>query len=169
MPTNNKQTASFMVRFNQSIYEDNGEAEVQWRGKVSHVQDGASINFTDMSTAMTFIQEKLTTLTKEATSDKTVEEQEGIIEKSLDIWKKVRASGPKLILDTLKDPKKQVNQLQGQIQDQLAHVSEEISSKVEIDQWRAASKSDFKQVKDDIAELKGLIATLTTQVNKLAK
>ena len=72
-------------------------------------------------------------------------------------------------MDTLKDPKKQVNQLQGQIQDQLAHVSEEISSKVEIDQWRAASKSDFKQVKDDIAELKGLIATLTTQVNKLAK
>jgi len=97
---------------------------------------------------LTFIQEKLTTLTKEATSDKTVEEQEGIIEKSLDIWKKVRATGPKLILDTLKDPKKQVNQLQGQIQDQLAHVSEEISSKVEIDQWRAASKSDFKQVKD---------------------
>jgi len=44
MPTNNKQTASFMVRFNQSIYEDNGEAEVQWRGKVSHVQDGASID-----------------------------------------------------------------------------------------------------------------------------
>ena len=169
MPTNNKQTASFMMRFNQSIYEDNGEAEVQWRGKVSHVQDGESINFTEMSAAMTFIQEKLTTLTKEATSDKSEEEQEGIIEKSLDIWKKVRTTGPKLIMDTLKDPKKQVNQLQDQIQDQLAHVTEEISSKVEITKWRAASKSDFKQVKDEIAELKSLITTLTSQVNKLTK
>ena len=70
MPTQNKQTASFMVRFNQSIYDDSGEAVVQWRGKVSHVQDGDAVSFTDMSDAMSFIQDKLTELTKKATSDK---------------------------------------------------------------------------------------------------
>jgi hypothetical protein len=39
------QTASFMVRFNQKIFEENGESKVQWRGKVSHVQGGEDMSF----------------------------------------------------------------------------------------------------------------------------
>ena len=169
MPTQNKQTASFMVRFNQSIYDDSGEAVVQWRGKVSHVQDGDAVSFTDMSDAMSFIQDKLTELTKKATSDRTREEQEGIVEKSLEIWKKVKATGPKLILDTLKDPKKQVSQIQDQIQDQISQVGSELSAKVELDQWRAASKSDFKQVKEHLASLNEAITALSQKVDNLSK
>ncbi len=29
-----EQTASFMVRFNQRIYEEEGESKVQWRGRI---------------------------------------------------------------------------------------------------------------------------------------
>ncbi len=164
-----KHTSSFMVRFNQNIYEENGESKVQWRGKISHVQGGDMINFTNMDTAMEFIQQKLTELTKQATSDKSVEEQEGIIEKSLDIWKKVRSSGPKMILDTLKDPKKQVSQIQDQLQDQISQVGHEISSKVELDQWRAASKSDVKSVKDQIHELTNMVSALSQKIEGLSK
>lgn len=169
MASNNKQTASFMVRFNQSIYEEAGEANVQWRGKISHVQDGDAMGFTDMSEAMSFIQDKLTKLTKDATADKSEEEQEGILEKSLDIWNKVKATGPKLLIETLKDPKKQVSQIQDQIQDQISQVSSEISSKVELDQWRAASKSDVKSIQDQISALTATVAALTEKIDQLAK
>ena len=49
------QTASFMVRFNQNIFEENGESKVQWRGKISHVQDGEETNFTDFNDALVFV------------------------------------------------------------------------------------------------------------------
>lgn len=50
------QTASFMVRFNQIIFEDKGESKVQWRGKVSHVQGGDDQSFSDFNDAVKFIQ-----------------------------------------------------------------------------------------------------------------
>jgi len=72
------QTASFMVRFNQIIYEDNGESKVQWRGKVSHVQGGEDQSFSDFNDAVKFIQERLADLTLEATKDKSPEQQDSL-------------------------------------------------------------------------------------------
>ena len=34
------QNASFMVRFNQQIFKENGDANLQWRGKINHIQGG---------------------------------------------------------------------------------------------------------------------------------
>jgi predicted small secreted protein len=61
------QTASFMVRFNQRIFEENGESKLQWRGKISHIQDGEEKCFSDFDDALTFMQKKLGELTEEAT------------------------------------------------------------------------------------------------------
>ena len=63
------QTASFIVRFNQKIFEENGEHNVQWRGKVSHIQGGEDQNFTDFNDVLVFMQEKLADLTQKATKD----------------------------------------------------------------------------------------------------
>ena len=53
-------TASFMLRFNQHLFEnDKGVSDVQWRGKVSHVQGGEEKNFTEVEDAISFIQGKL--------------------------------------------------------------------------------------------------------------
>ncbi len=169
MATKSKQTASFMIRFNQNIYEEDGESQVQWRGKISHVQDGDAVSFADMNKAMDFIKEKLTIVTKNATDHKPDQEQEGLIDKSLDILKKVRSTGPKFLIDTLKDPKKQVTQIQDQIQDQISQVSHEISNKVEIDQWRAASKNDIKQVREEISTLTDLVLQLSKKMDALSK
>ncbi len=48
-----------MVRFNQIIFEEDGESKVQWRGKVSHVQGGEDKSFSDFNDAVKFIQERL--------------------------------------------------------------------------------------------------------------
>ena len=123
MTKKSNQTASFMVRFNQRIFEEDGESKVQWRGKVSHVQGGDEKSFSDFNDALSFMQKKLTELTNEATKDKTEEQREGILKKSLYMWKTMAQAGPKVIMDTLKDPKKQI----AQIQDQISHLGDEIA------------------------------------------
>lgn len=156
------QTASFMVRFHQQIFEENGESKIQWKGKISHVQDGEEKRFSDFKDALTFMQQKLNNLTEEATKHQTSEEQENILQKSLSMWKTIKDVGPKVLRDTLKDPKKQFHNLQDQLQDQFSTISEEISEKVQIDQWKTASKSDFQKVQQQIE-------TLAAEIKKLSK
>jgi len=165
MPTKTDQTASFMVRFTQNIYEENGEAQIQWRGSISHVQGDDKVNFSNFNDAMAFMQQKLTHLTKEATQDKSPEEREGILSKSFNIWKRVAQTGPKMIIDTIKDPKKQVSQ----IQEQISYIGDEISHKVGIDDWRMASKSDFKKMIQTLENLSEDVQQLHQKVDTLSK
>mgnify|MGYP001795433843 FL=1 len=155
------ETASFMVRFTQKIYEENGESKVQWRGNVSHVQGGEDLNFSDFNDAVDFIQEHLTDLTRIATDDRSSEELENILQKSFSLFKTVAATGPKMIKDTLKDPRKQVANIQGQLHD----YGEELLEKVPLDQWRNASKSDFKSIQESLEKLSHSVADLSKKVD----
>ena len=155
------QTASFMVRFNQIIFEDNGESKVQWRGKVSHVQGGEDQSFSDFNDAVAFIQERLAALTMEATKDKSPELQDSLLKKSFSLWRTVAKEGPKVIMDTIKDPRKQV----AQIQDQISDFSEDLLDKVPLDQWRNASRSDFNTITASIAQLADDIKRLNAKVD----
>ncbi len=163
------QTASFMVRFNQKIFEENGEPKVQWRGKISHVQGGVDENFTDFNDALVFMQKKLAELTNEATKGESRERREGILQKSFSMWKTMKEVGPKLIMETIKDPKKQISQIQDQIQDQISTIGEEISEKVQIDQWRNASRADFRDIQNAIADLSKEVKKLSSKVDKISK
>lgn len=157
------QTASFMVRFNQIIFEDKGESKVQWRGKVSHIQGGDDKSFSDFNEAVKFIQSKLAELTIEATKDESPEEQETLLKKSFSLWKTMAKEGPKVFMETIKDPRKSVAHLQ----DQLSDFGEDLMEKVPIDQWRNASRSDFNTIKDSIAELANEMKKLNAKVDAL--
>tara|TARA_B100000809_G_C15124338_1_gene525565 strand:- start:2337 stop:2894 length:558 start_codon:yes stop_codon:yes gene_type:complete len=159
------QTASFMVRFNQIIFEDNGESKVQWRGKVSHVQGGEDQSFSDFNDAVTFIQERLADLTIEATKDESPELQNSLLKKSFSLWKTMAKEGPKVIMETIKDPRKQVAHLQ----DQISDFSEDLMDKVPIDQWRNASRSDFNSIKESISQLADEMKKLNAKVDAISK
>lgn len=165
MAKQNADTASFLVRFTQKIYDDEGTSNVQWRGKISHVQGGDATAFTDVADVIEFMQEKLSDLTKQSVEDKTPEEQDGILNRSLDIWKRFSAQAPKMVMDTIKDPKKQV----ATIQDQLTQVGDELGQKLEQDtrKWRAASKSDIEEVQQAIADLASQISFLASEVGEI--
>ena len=169
MTKKQEQTASFLVRFQQRIFEENGESEVQWRGKISHVQDGEEQRFSDFNDALSFMQQKLGELTEEATKHESSEEQESIIHKSLSMWKTLKDVGPKVIRNTLKDPKKQFTHLQDEIQDKIITIGEEISEKVHIDHWRNASRSDFNKIQSQIAALSSEIQKLSTKFDTIKK
>ena len=164
------ETASFMLRFTQKIFQnENGEPQVQWRGNIRHVQGGDEKRFSEFDEVVTFIQSKLTDLTIQAMEDKSPEEQKGILSKSFDLWKKMASEAPKMVMETIKDPKKQVAHFQDQIQDQIHQVKDEISQKLEIDTWFSASKADYKQVIQKLEELSGEISKLNKKVDGLGK
>lgn len=164
MTKRNDQTASFMVRFNQKIYQDNeGLDQVQWRGKISHVQGGDQSNFSEFSEVISFIQDKLSGLTKQATEDRTPEEQEGILTKSLDMWKKLSTTGAKMAIETIKDPRRGV----AQIQEQISQVGEELGSKIEMDNIRSASKADLQTVLKRLEEVSADLRSLHSKVDAI--
>lgn len=169
MTKKQEQNASFMVRFNQRIFEENGDSKIQWRGKVTHVQDGDEKRFSDFNDALTFMQNKLAELTEEATKHETSEKQESILDKSLSMWKTIKDVGPQIIKDTLKDPKKQLSHLQDEIQDKISTFGEEISEKVQIDEWRNASRSDFNKIQNQIESLSKEIKKLSTKMDTITK
>ncbi len=160
------ETVSFVVRFTQKIFEDkNGEANVQWRGKISHVQGSDQKNFIEFEDALKFIQEKLDQLTIANIDGKTDEEKEGILTKSWDIWNKMSKAYPKMVLDAIKDPKAQVSQ----IQEQIAQVSGELSQKIEIDSWRPPSKADYHKLEEMMGQMSDQMKTLNKKLDDLSK
>lgn len=178
MATNKEETASFVVRFNQKIFHtDAGEPQVQWRGNIRHVQGGDEKRFSEFEDVMQFIQGKLQDLTMIATEDKTPEEQEGILEKSFNIWKKVAKNTPKMVMETIKDPKKGIAQIQQQITevgDELGQkleqqFEEKTGRKLEIDEWRGPSKTDHKEMMDMMTKMAKEITALNKKVNTLSK
>lgn len=166
MAAKTQSTASFVVRFTQNILKDTeGESEVHWRGKISHVQGGDDSNFTDFGDAVEFMQEKLSQMTKEATGDKTESEQENILAKSFDIWRKFAKASPKFVMETIKDPRAKVSQ----IQDQISEVGDEISQKIEIDSWKVATKNDFKTLVEKMEKMNASIEQIQKSLKKLPK
>lgn len=169
MTKKQEQNASFMVRFQQRIFEENGDSKIQWRGKITHVQDGDEKRFSDFNDALTFMQNKLAELTEEATKHEPQEKQESILDKSLSMWKTIKDVGPKVLRDTIKDPKKQLSHLQDEIQDKITTIGEEISDKVHIDEWRNASRSDFNKIQNQIESLAKEIKKLSTKMDTIKK
>ena len=169
-----EETASFVLRFTQKIYKnDQGEPQIQWRGHIRHVQGDDEKRFSEFDDAVRFVQEKLSDLTIQAVEDKSPEEQKGILAKSFDLWKKMAAETPKLVLESIKDPKKQVAHLQEQMHQVGDAINQKIEDtlgqKLEIDEWRAASKSDYKNLLQVLEEMASEIRTLNKKVDTLSK
>lgn len=160
-------TASFVVRFHQKIYDsDEGEAQVQWRGSVRHVQEGDEKRFSDIEELIHFLQNKLTHLTLQATNDVSPEEQKGILAKSFNLWKQVTTDYPKKVLDTIKDPLGSVEQLQEQVQEQVNQMSSRIRPNLDPDSWKPATKNDLKETNESILALAKAVQALANKIDQ---
>lgn len=167
------ETVSFVLRFTQKIYEtESGEQNVQWRGNIKHVQGEDEKRFAEFEDAVAFMQEKLADLTIQGIEDKSPKEQKGILAKNFELWKKMTVDSPKLVLDALKDPKKQLSQVQAQVSqigDNITQrIEDRLGQRLDIDEWRASSKSDHKQLVEKMDELTKQLADLTKTVKKLS-
>ena len=66
-------------------------------------------------------------------------------------------------MDAIKDPKSQV----AQFRDQITDVGEEIGQKLEIDTWRAATKSDYKNVMDELGRISEALSDINSKLDSL--
>ena len=177
MATKKDETASFVLRFTQKIFQnEQDEPQIQWRGNMRHVQSGEEKNFSKFEEVTQFIQTTLTDLTVQAMEHKSPEEQKGILSKSFDLWKKMAMETPKLVMDSIKDPKKQAHHLQEQIQEQMHQVGdvlnqklEDAKQKLEVDEWRGSSKSDVTRMMKLLEQMAEQINVLNQKVDKLSK
>ncbi len=161
----NDQTASFLLRFTQVIFKDKtGKADVQWRGKITHVQGNDQKNFSELKDAIGFIQNKLSDLTiSSIKEDLSPKEKEGILNKSMDIWKKLAKSYPKMVAEAIKDPKAQVIQ----IQEQISSKAEDLSNLLHLESYKPTSKSDIQELSHQISQLTDLVAKLQKKVDNI--
>jgi len=174
MAVKKDETASFMLRFTQKIFKnEKGESEVQWRGNIRHVQAGDEQRFSKFEEAVSFMQSKLAEMTIQQMEDKSPEEQKGILSKSFDLWKKMALTAPKVVMETIKDPKKQVENIQNQIQQVGETISQQVGEKiaetVDVDEIRAASKSDYKNLMEMMEKMSKEMVKLNKKVNQLSK
>ncbi len=170
MAIKKEETASFMIRFTQKIYDgSDGAHEVQWRGNIRHVQSGTENKFLEVEDALTFIQSNLAELTKQSIVDKTPEEQKGILSKSFGIWKRVTSEAPKLVMDTLRDPMKQAEYVQEQIQGRLGIVKDELGKKLDLDNLTGMLGRDNDKVMDQLEAISKEITKLNKKIDKLQK
>jgi hypothetical protein len=178
MATKKEETASFVLRLSQKIFDsDEGEPQIQWRGNIRHVQSGDEIRISDYEAATEFVKNKLGDLTQKAVEDKPEEEQKGIISKSFDFWKKVAAEAPKIMRETIKDPKKQVAQFQEQIEEQFKEIGDSIEhkieekfgKKIELEDIFGSTKSDSRKILEMLSDVSEQIAALNNKVENLSK
>ena len=99
--------ASFVMRFAQHIWEDQGEPHVQWRGKIRHVQGDEEIVFTDLTEALQFIQNHLTQLTINATSGKSPAERDKFLQESFKLWEHFAVTYSNMMFDAMERTFKQ--------------------------------------------------------------
>ena len=103
MVDDQRSIASFMIRFTQHIYRDEGdEAQVQWRGQINHVQGDDELSFTDLTEALEFIQRHLTQLTLDATADGDKIEQEEVLAKSYILWEQFADAYTNMMFDAMR-------------------------------------------------------------------
>ena len=170
MPAKKDETASFVLRFTQKIFQnEQQESEVQWRGNIRHVQGGQEKRFSEFNEVVNFIQEKLADLTIQAMEEKSPEEQKGILSKSFDLWKRMSTTYPKMVLETIKDPKAGVEQIQDEVNQQISQVSGMISAKLDPDAWKPATKQDIQQMMKVMSQLSQQVGELNEKVEAMGR
>ena len=169
MPAKKEETASFVLRFTQKIFQnEQEESEVQWRGNIRHVQGGQEKRFSEFNEVVNFIQEKLADLTIQAMGEKSPEEQKGILATSFELWKRMSTTYPKMVLNTIKDPKSGVEQIQDEVNQQIKGVKDTISAKLDPDAWKPATKSDLQEVLQMMEKLSKEVHALNKKVDKMS-
>lgn len=174
MATKKDETASFVIRFTQKIFESEaGEHDIQWRGNIRHVQTGDEKRFSEFDKVTDFIQTKLSELTVTAMENKSPEEQKGILAKSFALWKKVAKETPKLVAETIKDPKKGIAQIQTQISQAGDYIGEAIEDAKdnlpELPDLRGHGKEEHSAIMKKLEEMTAQMEKLSAEVKKLSK
>ena len=114
-----RSVASFMVRFTQDLWQDeNGDPQIQWRGRINHVQGSEEIPFTDFTEALTFIQQQLQDLTLQAfPAGADPEIREKALKESFKLWEQFTANYANLVFTAMQGAIERSQEIQSRVGD----------------------------------------------------
>ena len=158
-----RSVASFMLRFTQDLWQDeNGDPQVQWRGRINHVQGNEEIPFTDFTEALTFIQRQLQDLTLQAFPTADPEIREKALKESFKLWEQFTAGYADLVFAAMQNTFRQSQEIQGQVGEAFVKSFELMlppGFRAEMASVRPAEPDD---------DLMGKIDSLSAQIRALA-
>jgi hypothetical protein len=153
--------ASFMLRFTQHLWQDTqGEPQVQWRGRIHHVQSDDDITFTDLTEALQFIQRHLTQLTLDATSGDNKMDQDKVLHESFKLWEQFASTYSNMMFDAMERTINQSEALKDQMDEAVGQA---------LKTWQFPATSEQDKTVEVLNKLNSQIETLTKRVAALEK
>jgi len=108
---NQRDVASFVLRFTQDIFADpSGDPRVQWRGHIRHVQSDEEFHFTELAEALHFLRKSLTQLTLDSSPQDDKPRQEKIMRESFKLWDDFAKSYSEMLVQAVEQTVKQTVQ-----------------------------------------------------------
>ena len=159
MSETQRDVASFLIRFTQDLWRNQeGEPELQLRGRIRHVQGDQEIPFTDFSEAVQFIQEHLAQLTLEALPGGSEMEQEKALKDGFKIWEDFASSYSTMMFEAME-----------RTIDQSEAIKRQMDKAVEesLKTWQPQAASSEDQIAAALAELSDQVAALVGRIEKL--
>jgi hypothetical protein len=159
MVDNQRNIASFMIRFTQHIWHDkDDDPQVQWRGQINHVQGDDEATFTDLTEALEFIQRHLTQLTLDATAGGDKNEQDEVLTKSYILWEQFAGAYSSMMVDAMQ---RSINQSEA-FKDQM---DETVG--IALKSWKFPSDEDSDEIDTAIKELNSQVQVLAEKIARL--
>ncbi|MCB0211347.1 MAG: hypothetical protein KDJ52_18555 [Anaerolineae bacterium] len=161
--SNDRNIASFVLRFTQELWEDaQQEPHVRWRGHIRHVQGEEENRFTDFAEAASFMQRHLTQLTVDSLSKKKEGiSQEKIMQETFKLWEQFTSSYTNMMFSAMEQGIKQSRAFK----DQMDETREKI-----LRAWQFPFNSNSDSDSDsDNDHLKNEVSRLQAQLDKLNK
>ncbi|HSF83622.1 MAG TPA: hypothetical protein VLA49_20485 [Anaerolineales bacterium] len=159
MTKDQRSVASFVIRFTQHLWKDEGEEpHLQWRGHIRHVQGDQEASFTDLNDALVFIRDHLTQLTLIAAADEKLTEQERILGESFKLWEGLTSSYVEMMKDALQRTLKQSDAMTGQLDEAVARAQRS---------WNMPLSADRQKIDTALEQLNAHIQSLTEKVSEL--
>ena len=159
MSETQRDVASFMIRFTQDMWRNaNGDPELQYRGRIRHVQGDEEIDFTDFSEAVRFIQEHLAQLTLEALPGGSKMDQEKALRDGFKLWEEFTTSYTSMMFDAME-----------QTIDQSEAIKRQMDKAVEesMKTWQPQMSAEEDQIAAALASLSGQIEALAARIENL--
>ena len=159
MSETQRDVASFMIRFTQDMWRNTaGDPELQFRGRINHVQGDEEITFTDFSEAVRFIQEHLAQLTLDALPGDSKMDQEKALRDSFKLWEEFTNSYSSMMFDAMERTIDQSETIKRQMDEAV---------KESMKTWQPQMKAEEDQIAAALASLSVQIEALAARIENL--
>jgi hypothetical protein len=162
MTETRRDTASFLVRFTQDMWQsEQGEPKIAWRGHIRHIQSDEEIRFTDFSEAVAFMQQQMQALTEEALEALSEQAQTGdksALTIGIELWQETATRYTDMVFGAMQQTMKQSESIQKQM---------DTAMQESLQAWAVSTAAGGGPVLTALQALQTQVETLSARIESL--